>query len=311
MFEPFARRIDSSRAWTLAAFVAPRGLVAIVLAVVPALVVLALALASPGLTEPIRVRDAFARYISGLITAATIAVGFATLSLRRGLRGLGELKVHVESDRAYAERVGELTGHAAPRAVGPTLALVLDTMASRARELDDGALARHATEVARRVRGAGGDPDALLRSALDLDSESVLHYARLERRDERLAALAECADIGRSYVRTLATQWGLSRMSQGIALTSIAAVVVATLVVLAYEPTSAAPFVVAGAVATVLLPLAVFVSYALRFTFVNQHSLPLGHFVLGPEDPRAVEGGGRKAGGGGKGRRRKGAGREA
>lgn len=288
MFAPFAERIAPSRAWTALAFVAPRGRVALGFALVPAVVFLGLALLWPAMTEPDRVRDTFARYISGLITAATIAVGFATLSLRRGMKGLGELREHVENDRDYAERVAKLVGREPPVGIGPTLALVLSSVAARARELREVDLAEHADEVAARVQRAGGDPELLLRASLDLDAERMIHRARSELKDERLAELLEVADIGRSYVKTLATQWGLSRMSQAIALTSIGAVVVATGIVLAYEPIVGAPLVVAAALAAVLMPLAVFVSYALRFTFVNQHTLPIGHFVLGPENPKAL-----------------------
>lgn len=288
MLAPFAQRVRTSRAWTALALRAPRGLLAVALALLPGLALVAAAILWPALTEPERVRGAFARYISGLITAATIAVGFATLSLRRGLKGLGELAEHVEADRAFADRVAQLTSRRAPTGVGPTLAVVLEAAATRAREVRATEIAEHVDHVARRVREAGGDPDRLLMAALELDAERAVEAAHAEVRDERLAALLETADIARSYVKTLAMQWGLSRMSQAIALTSIGAVVVATGVVLAYEPAPLAPFVLGAALAAVLMPLCVFVSFALRATFVNQHTLPIGHFVLGPENPEAV-----------------------
>ena len=289
MYRPFAERIAASRAWTRIALRASRFGLAFALCVVPALVVLAIALWHPPATDAVRVRDTFARYISGLITAATIAVGFATLSLRRGIKGLGELREHVTADRDYAERVRDLTGQHAPPGVGATLALVLDTAAQRARELGDDDLARHATESAREVRAAGGRPDELLFAALDFDSESALQDATSRHEDERLIQLLETVDIGRSYVKTLATQWGISRMSQGIALSAILAVASATVLLLSYGPSPAAPYVIALSTFLVLSPLAIFVSFAMRFTFLNQNTLPLGHFVLGPENPRAVE----------------------
>ncbi|HVM46166.1 MAG TPA: hypothetical protein VM582_09545, partial [Candidatus Thermoplasmatota archaeon] len=268
----------------------PRGPLAAALALLPALALVAVAFAWPAVTEAERVRDTFARYISGLITAATIAVGFATLSLRRGIKGLGELREHVEADRQYAARVAEMVGREPPVGVGPALVLVLEAAAARARELRAEDLARHADQVATTVRDAGGDPERLLMAALELDAERAMHEAREALDDERLAGLLEMANIGRLYAKTLATQWSISRMSQAIALTSIAAVVVATGTVLAYEPSAASPYVLGFALGAVLLPLAVFVSYAMRFTFVNQHTLPIGHFVLGPENPRALHG---------------------
>ena len=289
VYRPFAERLDAPRAWTALAFRAPRFPLALGLCLLPALVVLAITLTHEPATEAERVRDTFARYISGLITAATIAVGFATLSLRRGIKGLGELKEHVEADRDYAERVKVLTGRSAPSGVGATLAQVLEAAAARARELRDDALAAHAERAARGVRDAGGQPDTLLFAALDFDSESVLQEATTRHRDEPLIELVQTADIGRSYVKTLATQWGISRMSQGIALSAILAVAAATVLLLSYGPSPWAPLILALATLLVLSPLAIFVSFAMRFTFLNQHTLPIGHFVLGPENPRAVE----------------------
>lgn len=289
MYRPFAERIKASRPWTRLAFDMPRFPLALALCLLPALLVLAITWMHPPATEAERVRDTFARYISGLITAATIAVGFATLSLRRGIKGLGELKEHVTADREYADRVESLTGRHPPPGVGGTLAQVLDATSQRARELGDDALATHASTAAEKVRAAGGGPDRLLHAALDFDSESALQDAASTHRDERLMQLVEAADIGRSYIKTLATQWGISRMSQGIAISAMLAVATATVLLLAYGPSDQAPFILSAVTLVVLSPLAIFVSFAMRFTFLNQHTLPIGHFVLGPENPRAVE----------------------
>lgn len=288
-YRSFADRIGARAWWTRIAFSTPRLTLALVLCALPALLVLAITLLHPPATEAERVRDTFARYISGLITAATIAVGFATLSLRRGIKGLGELSEHVTADREYAERVKELTGHHAPPGVGATLAQVLEAAASRADELGDDGLARHARVAAREVREAGAKPDHLLSAALDFDSESALQDVSTTHKDERLMQILEAADIGRSYIKTLATQWGISRMSQGIAISAMLAVATATILLLSYGPSPVAPYVLSAVTLVVLSPLAIFVSFAMRFTFLNQHTLPIGHFVLGPEDPRAVE----------------------
>lgn len=290
MFHAFAQRIRPHRAWSYLALEAPRPMVAVALALLAALGVLALTRSNPAMTESARVRDTFAPFISGLITAATMAVGFATLSLRRGMKGIGELRDHMRADREYAERVEALIGRDAPVAVGPALVALLDAASHRARELGGVELADHLEGVSARVRDANGSPERLLLASLELDAESALHAARTHLRDERLAELIETANVGRSYVKTLGMQWGLSRMSQGIALTSIVAVVVAALLVLSYERGPFAAYAVSGAMFAVLLPLAVFVSYAIRFTFVNQHTLPIGHFVFGPENPRLAQG---------------------
>lgn len=303
MLRPFASRIRAGSARLFVAFEASRWGVAIALAAAPALLLVTLiaagAAVGDAMREPERVREAFARYISGLITAATMAVGFAALAMRRGIKGLGELTESVRADAEFADQARAFTGKPDAAAVGPLVADLLDALAAKAdatrTEGDARAftqeLSRQARDVARAMREARARPDALLRASLDFEGETAAHLARRHGLEE-LERGVRLVDIGRAYVRTLATQWGLTRMAQGIASTSFVAVVVATFLVLGFGSlgSRAADAAVLGcATFAVTLPLTVFVSFVARFIFLHQHTLPLGHFVLGPENPRAAQ----------------------
>jgi hypothetical protein len=85
-------------------------------------------------------------------------------------------------------------------------------------------------------------------------------------------------------------------MSTAITLTSLPAIVTAAGMVLLYGDGApealgrvGAAALVAAAFAVVLLPLACFASYTLRFVFLSENTLPTELFVLGPEEPDAIE----------------------
>jgi hypothetical protein len=326
MKQPFLRRLRGPAWWNAFAYRAPRHVVTLGLALAPPLIFLAVALAFPAFrsaaTDPQHVRDAFARFISGLITAATIAVSFSALALRRGLKGIGELREHVEADLEFRARIRRDGGHESlPVTIGPFLAVLLRDLARKARSVRDHAgpadlaferdgvtlrdyldtLETRALLVARECEETEDEPDSLLAAALDFEQEYASHLARRFARSEALApptregiaalveSLGHC-DVARSYVKTLDTQWGLSRMSHAIAVSSFAAIFLAAGLVLGYDAGAAAALGVRGAVGlvalglfTVAFPLAAFVSHSVRSVFVNQHSLPLGAFALGPE----------------------------
>lgn len=280
---------------------APRWPLAIGLAVAPAVALFLAALLDADLlalvTSEARVRETYARFISGLITAATIAVGFASLALRRGIKGIGELRRHVDADKEFSESVRRLTGRHPPSPVGEVLVLTLREPAARADRVQGDAdavrfaraLSAHAREVAANV-SAARSPDAVLRASLDLDVERAIHAAELHGLREVEEAL-DVADLARSYLRTLATQWTISRMSQGIALSSFIAACVAAISALAYgtpDDPLVALTLVTMILAIVLLPLAVFVSFVLRTVFLHRHTVALGQFVLGPENEALV-----------------------
>lgn len=320
---PFAGRIRASRAWSWLALRCRRVPLALALALLPALVFLALAPFVPGLTQTDRVREVYARYISGLITAATIAVGFGALALRRGIKGIGELQEHMEADERYRERARKLLRREGlPLDVGGFLVEIHEHLARATRDtlrqasaaeqaiqadgarLDDTlrAIEASSTRAARAVADARGDPTRLLEAALDFEHDIAGHLVRHLARDGRMgdatrarlddiAATVEAAATGTFYVKTLDTQWGLSRMANSIAVSAFFAVAVATFIALGYGEGiafSARVALLAGSLFVLALPLGFFVSYVLRFVFVNQYSLAIGAFTLGPENEAMV-----------------------
>lgn len=323
---PFVRRLNTPRWWSLIAFGANRVALLLVLAAVPAALAVAIVLAGGPLArtivDPERVRDIFSRVVPGLITAATLSVGFAALSLRRGIKGIGELREHAKEDERYREEVQAMLRRARmPVGVPEFLATMLDDIsraaeralasAGAARDVEhDGArlgdalalIRDNARGAARLVRQRRADPDAALAAAMNLELEMTLHLTRAFAGDARvpeparreLGALSDALRaqaVGQSYLRALATQWGLSRMVQVIVVTSFVGIVAAMFIALGYGqdvPLAWGDAVAGGVLAAglflITLPVAAFASYTLRFVFLNEHSLPLGEFILGPEN---------------------------
>lgn len=320
--EPFVRRVTTGRAWAWFAFEAPRLWLAIGIALAPALVLGILFLGAPGLrstlVDPERVPTFFGRIIPGLITAATLAVALSSLTMQRSLKGLGELREHASEDERYRERAGRALGRKElPLGVPALVAAALDEVAARARaaRATEGPqdpdelleiLEARASSCARKVLAKRADADAALAAALDFEHEAAAHLLRRALRDPTLAGTrrgslegvleaVETMALARSYLRTLATQRGLARMVQAIVVSAFLGIVVLAFLALGYPADAparwgdAAALLVALGLTAIATPLAVFVSYALRFVFVHEHTLPLGEFVLGPEN-RAVAG---------------------
>jgi len=85
-------------------------------------------------------------------------------------------------------------------------------------------------------------------------------------------------------------------MSITILLTTIPSLAVSAGMVLLYGEGAVeawgvpgAALLVAGALAVVLVPIGAFVSYLLRYVFINQYTLPADGFVLGPEEPEVLD----------------------
>lgn len=272
------------------------------------------------LVDPARVHDTFARFVGAVATAAAIAVSVATLTLGRQLRGLDAFEEHLHEDEAFRARMRRGRG-GLPLSLGGFLAALYGDIARAAedarrhaspRELElraDGAvlgeflatLGRQAERTATATGRKRHSPDRMLLAALDFEEEMAAHLARRFRRldalspstRERLDTLNDRLDestVARSYAKTLDTQYGLSRMASTLLLTSFVAVFVSAGMVLTYGHgvidawgEVGASLLVAAALFAVALPLASFVSYVLRFVFLNAHTLPTRGFILGQE----------------------------
>ena len=305
----------------------PRRHLAIVLALVPALAALAIILVDPvGLGRLAVGRDhvssTFARFLSAIATVGTVAVSVASLTLGREIRGIGGQEEHHDANEGFRDRVrnagqrdilpmrlssflaglqtvlAEAAARARARASeealafkseGSTLRQVLDALESRAR-VDAG-----------RFRAAR-EPHEVLLVALDGEPDVAHHLLRgmlrrgefdpaLREELEGIVALLRDAAIGAGYAKTLDFQWGLSRMSVMVLITTLLALVASAAMVLLYpglDGSDAGARAVGGAIVSValflgLLPVTSFVSFLLRAVTINARTLPTADFVLGPE----------------------------
>lgn len=250
---------------------APRLVVALVLAIVPAAVAYAAFFVAPAaygeaMTSAQNVHQMFARFLTADATASAIAVSVATMTISRELSGVGNLRSHLEDNLEIRRRVRDhMPARIAPVGLSEFLAAALDATAERARKLreqwDDDALARsvmdiplrdfldalaaRAARVAQRLDAHPGSPDRMLRILLDFEEEMTHTYLRRLLRtaelsdDERgeleeLRTLLEELSILVQYAKTQDMQWGLSLMSRTILLGTFPAVVGSALMVLLY-----------------------------------------------------------------------------
>lgn len=329
----FMVRARIGRLWGGVAYRWPRDRVAWVLAAIPCVVLFLGVWWDPGgvgraVTAPTKVEATFARFISAVATAATVAVSVAALVLGRELKGVSGHDERHATNLEFRDEVRRASGRKAiPMALGPFLGVALDVVADRAREAAARAsprelaheaegvslgaflshLASEAEKGARRVVAGRHRPNRLLTAALDFEQEVAHHLGRRFSRAEALSAEVRDAMDGVTravrdvvvttrYVRTLDTQWGLSRMSSAVLLTTLPAILASVGMVLAYDArlvdawgTMPAGALVGGALFVTLLPITAIVAYLLRFVFLNQHTLPAEDFVLGPELPDVVD----------------------
>jgi hypothetical protein len=279
------------------------------------------------ITGSVNVHDTFSRFVSAVATTSAIAVSIASLSFRSEMRGLERQERRTRANAELRARVRRAAGALdAPVALGPFLAFTLRSLRDAARRVRRGATREEleteadgvrlgefldtieiaATRSAAKVEDASRKPTRLAAAALDIEEEVTGHVARRFARDERLAEgtrhaledlLESLSDLaaGAKYAKTLGMSYGMGAMSLHIALATIPAIATAAFMVLAYGDgavaalgRSGAAVLVALAFSAVLYPLGVFVSYIVRFLFLNQRSLPTDGFVLGPEEPEAV-----------------------
>ena len=329
----FVERGGAPRLWSSVTYVLPRWPLVAALAVLPALAFFALAVLNPfGIgeqaTERGTIEATFARFISGLITAATIAVSVAAVTLTRELRGIQGQRDHHRDNQEFRARVYAVSGRrTVPLALGPFLAVQLETVAdaaatARARatpaemsfEAEGATVAELVASVEERARAMARvaqdarRPHHVLKAALDFEQELTHHLARRFSREhdlsaglraalEQLAERIEETTVTTHYAKTLDIQWTLSRMSTSILVCSLVAVLAAAGTVLFYPDNmadraglAAAAAVLAVTLGLAVLPIAAAVGFLLRVMFVNQNTLPSADFILGPEQPAVAAG---------------------
>jgi hypothetical protein len=267
------------------------------------------------------VQETFARFISAVATASAIAVSIASLTLGRELKGVGTLRDRHDENEEFRQRMREASHRDhTPLSVGGFLRVTAEAIAADARLALESAssvdlamqeervslrellesIERRATEAAARFDAVRTRPDKLLEAALDFEADVTCHMTRRFRRNASTAPLREALEgledrlmdyvIASRYTKTMVTSWGLSNMSWAIMVSTIPSILTAAFMVLAYGDGAQAALGSVGAgalvglaLSLVMLPLCFFVSYVLRFVFLNEHTLPTDGFVLGPE----------------------------
>lgn len=279
-------------------------------------------------TETRNVHETFARFLTAVATAGAIAVSVASLAMQREIRGISDHDKRHEANDEYRERVRERLGvETMPVPLAEFLAELLRGIsrradgirrrappeALRARTMDVTldehlrAVGERTARSADRLEAARAKPDRLLLELLDQEHELtrslVRRFARAPDVPEDVRKELRALDdllcdyvVGGKFAKMLDTQWGLSRMSTAILASTFPSVVTSALMVLTFGEGAVgalgqhgAEALVCAALALALFPLAIFVSYLLRFLVVNQHTLPTDGFVLGPEEKALLE----------------------
>jgi hypothetical protein len=299
----FLERAATRPAWGVFAFAAPRGPVAVAIALLPPVVVLAVALlggldGAAAAFAPGAVRDAFGRFESAIVTGSSIAVSVALLALRRELRDIESLREHTVANQDYRDRLrAAARAQRTPLALGPLLALALAEVGHAAGKVREAAgpkglavrergvplgafldaVEANAERARRDLRAAADRPERLYHALLDVEEELTDQFARRFGRREDLspgtrAALVQLRErlgdvvVGKGYAKTLDMQWALSRMSVAVLLTAVVGLAAAFAMALAWPDDAVRRFGAAGAVG--LVALALFVV-----------ALPLGAFA--------------------------------
>lgn len=311
------------------------GLAAIPLVVVSLAVWLGPPALAKAMTSANNVHETFARFVTAVATASAIAVSVASLTLNREMKGLGTFRKRHEDNARFREDLRQASGRiSAPLTIAGYLRETLDVIAeesARARGLATakelamtqeglslgdllGLMEKRARDVAPTLDAARRHPDKVLSASLEFETDVAGHLLRAFGRRledgplaEALEAIQERAldySLTQRYLKTLDTSWGLSNMSWAILLATLPSLLTAAFMVLAYGEgavetlgRTGAGVLVGAAMSVTLLPLAIFVSFVLRFVFLNEHTLPADGFILGPEaDDVVTDRGARRSG---------------
>lgn len=324
--KPFLERLEAPFGWSLVAFRAHRLSLAVGLALVPGAVLAALAFLPGGMgaeaVAPPGVTALFARLVTGVAAASSIAVSLAAIVFRRELRGIPSLEAHAHANLRFREDVRSGSGRRhLPLTVAGFVQVTLESVREGARavrasateeelraEVDGVTLAAYlaalevqAEVVRRKLEVVKAKPRNVLEASLDFEQETAAQFARRFGRHEALAPAARGAVarlVGRLddclvatlYARTIIMEWTLSGMALVILMTTIPSLLVSSAMVVAYDPTLVATVGIVGAAVVVgaayaltLLPITSLISYLLHIVFLNAYTLPTAGFILGPE----------------------------
>ncbi|EMA50340.1 hypothetical protein [Halococcus thailandensis] len=246
--------------------------------------------------------------VSGLFSVITITLTVNQLVLSRVFGTVEDLTDRLDGTREFRQSVAELTGRAtSPNDPAAFLALIGETLDERVEafatehdgettdEIEEYRSAMHS--YAERLEGVAGTGDtmAIVSTLLGpayaqrLTETETIRQSYDDRSTEELDAVTELLEavaVARQFFKTIAIQQDLAQLSRRLATLGIPILLVAfyaTTVYTSVPSTTVAqpllPIVVSAAIAIVLLPLAILLSYMLRLATIARYTVSVGPFV--------------------------------
>ncbi|WP_256686947.1 hypothetical protein [Halococcus qingdaonensis] len=245
--------------------------------------------------------------VSGTFSLITITLTVNQLVLSRVFGTVEGLTDRLDGTREFRQSVAELAGRAtSPNDPAEFLALVGETLDDRVEafaaehdettdEIEEYRSAMRS--YAERLEGVAGTEDtmAIVSTLLGpayaqrLTETEAIRRTHDDRSTEELDAVAELLEavaVARQFFKTIAIQQDLAGLSRRLATLGIPILLVAFYTTTVYTSIPSAmvaqpllPVVVSAAIAIVLLPLALLLSYMLRLATIARYTVSVGPFV--------------------------------
>ena len=300
-------------------------------AVVVVLAAVGMAVTEPGL-EALAAEDPiqtlFQALVAGIITGVTLVLTVNQLVLSQEFGALADQRGRLQGAMDYREDADDYIGSgASPAEPSSFLVELVERIGERARSLADGAeisveppgseevdeavteysdsVSRRAREVADRLQGQTFGDFGMLWAALHYDYSRQIQVGRELLRDpDRQLAAGDRAELeaivrglvlfgsAREHFKTLYFERDLIDLSRGLLALALPALIVASLVLLYFDPMAfpepwlgipGAVWIVSLAVAASVAPFVLLLSYILRIATVTRRTLAAGPFVLHPQ----------------------------
>jgi hypothetical protein len=244
--------------------------------------------------------------VSGLFSVITITLTVNQLVLSRVFGTVEDLTDRLDGTREFRRSVAELTGRAtSPNDPAAFLALIGETIGERAQAFAanyDGETTDEIEEYrsaidsyAERLEGVAGTEDTMAivstlvgpAYAQRLTETEAIRRTHDDRSTEELDTVTELLEaVARQFFKTIAIQQDLAGLSRRLATLGIPILLVAFYATTIYTTVPSAtvaqpllPVVVSAAIAIVLLPLAILLSYMLRLATIARYTVSVGPFV--------------------------------
>ena len=245
--------------------------------------------------------------VSGMFSLITITLTVNQLVLSRVFGTVEGLTDRLDGTREFRRSVAEHTDRTtSPNDPAEFLATIGGTLDERVEAfvaehdgttdgIEEYRSAMHA--YAERLEGVAGTEDtmAIVSTLLGpayarrLTETEALRRAHDDRSTEELDAVAELLEavaVARQFFKTIAIQQDLAGLSRRLAILGIPILLVAFYTTTVYTSVPSAtvaqpllPVVVSAAIAVVLLPLALLLSYMLRLATIARYTVSVGPFI--------------------------------